>query len=457
MGQEFKEFILNGDPWFREEGETSVEIRRCIAKMVVKMSSHGWGLVMPTNLKGGTDSYFFIRDQNAYLPNGQCAVLGLHGVDKLRLIDFDSDMDRYVQKAIQRLTQRPRLHDVSSFHGSTQFTLQDSPFWCSGREAVATRKLFCVLIQVFAAKGWHCFTTIDTSRRLGDKNSMLFKRSDPKMVNVGCIALSGKSHLKIINFPRNEVQTLLETIDKHYIPGMDRNDDPDRGDYYKIYLTGRPWFYQSCYGLHGRWLMLNILGALVGMGWTLEVSLDCSAKHVSTKNEHYAEDVDSWFFCKTEGVYEHHPDLYQGRTSQNQAQRYQGQLYQSQKSQLQVNMGQEYPDKPPVYSNHNLTYPSQVYYPENPPSYQSQDESYSEKCQYYVNMGQSYQKEIYPQKGQGQVWQSQSHDQIWQSQSQDPSLPSQSQSWQCQSQGVIWQSQGASQIYPNIQGKHNGY
>ena len=54
------EIKLNGYPWF-STGDESVNCRKLLAAIVQNVSKIGWKFLAGVNLKGGTDSLFFIQ------------------------------------------------------------------------------------------------------------------------------------------------------------------------------------------------------------------------------------------------------------------------------------------------------------------------------------------------------------------------------------------------------------
>ncbi len=79
---------------------------------------------MPTNLKGGSDSLFFINDLDLDpMHFSQSAVMSLNRTDRLRFIDFEASLKDDVRKVILESfqSQMPKEED---YFGAMEFNLK---------------------------------------------------------------------------------------------------------------------------------------------------------------------------------------------------------------------------------------------------------------------------------------------------------------------------------------------
>ena len=60
QNEELTEIKLNGNPWF-SSGDESVAARKLLADIIQNLSKIGWKFLAGVNIKGGTDSLFFIQ------------------------------------------------------------------------------------------------------------------------------------------------------------------------------------------------------------------------------------------------------------------------------------------------------------------------------------------------------------------------------------------------------------
>ncbi len=60
LGQRLHKYKLFGNPWFASDKE-STEARNLLHKIINKMSMIGWKFHATVNIKGGTDTMFFMK------------------------------------------------------------------------------------------------------------------------------------------------------------------------------------------------------------------------------------------------------------------------------------------------------------------------------------------------------------------------------------------------------------
>ena len=139
-GETVLEVKLSGWPWLRQ-GFESTACQKVIIEIIGALGQHHYKLHGATNIKGGTDSYFFVYDPHFSLNGpGDLAMLSLNRQDRIRLINFDRQVCDTVKMVITRAYQREDPSETN-YHGAVEFKLKGYPFHCCGDAAVMTRKL----------------------------------------------------------------------------------------------------------------------------------------------------------------------------------------------------------------------------------------------------------------------------------------------------------------------------
>ena len=194
---------LKGTPW-HPDGEETVHSRVLLQMLVTDLYVRQWRLYGNSNLKSGTNTFFFEHDPSIALgqPCPPHFTISLNKYDTLRLIGIPDSLTSAVRDVIQ--TNWPRgIQEESRYSLSWQFKLRGNPWWASGEEAVISRYLILKIIEAMQAYGWSIVTSIDSSRKLSDKSSLLFRQSQPRQAPVFCISLNETDKLRLINAPED--------------------------------------------------------------------------------------------------------------------------------------------------------------------------------------------------------------------------------------------------------------
>ncbi len=290
------EFKLNGNPWV-QTGEEAAMCRRMLLTIIGRMGQLHWKLVASTNLKGGTDTMMFVYEENYSTSLRDLSMVSLNRQDRIRLINFDESNIPIVRQSIMRRYQQDPPSE-KMYHRAYEFKLNGYPFFCSGEEAVASRRLICQILADLSSSGWDCFNTMDVTRRLSDKSVLIMQRSQPLVgARFACVALTDVDHLRLIDFPSHVTQALRNCVTSNYFPGVVKEKQTD-SHCLKMYLAGQPWLHITVFTLHARTCLMKLLEEAAKYGWYLKASADVSAKCVRQKNgPDYPLDVHSWFFC----------------------------------------------------------------------------------------------------------------------------------------------------------------
>ena len=225
-GEYLEEFKLSGNPWY-SSGDESTGARELLGVIIQKMQNLGWKLHAAINIKGGTDSLFFIQSIPQPTSSG---IISFNRQDRLRLIGFNdsSTVQDSVFECILNNYQSSEP-EVRSYYGAVEFKLEGYPFHCSGTSAIKTRRLVSKVLQKMQSIGWTPITGIDVSRKDHDKSVIAFVKTNPVVTPHACIALSDVDTIRLIDFPSYERERLAEIIRSTYGYGISK-ESPRDGD-----------------------------------------------------------------------------------------------------------------------------------------------------------------------------------------------------------------------------------
>jgi len=287
-GETLTEIKLNGNPWIDYAGEENIQCRQMLIHIFGQLGSTNYKLLAGTNIKGGTDSYFFMQDPSYTTTPANMCMISLNKKDRLRLVNC-VDMAGPVRETISR--HYGEIQREEEKYGSWEFKLSEKPWCCSGELATRSRQLISRISETMLAHGWALSTAIDITRSLNDKSVLLFTRAQNYTTNFACIALSDVDRVRLLDFSPSHTQQLREVIERLYLPGVEKQSQRDTSCY-EMDLNGPPWTSNSSFNLHARSALLNVLKKANSLGWRLAASADVSSKYV----QHYPLDVHSWYF-----------------------------------------------------------------------------------------------------------------------------------------------------------------
>ena len=293
FGFTLHEIKMNGYPW--RASEANIDNNRIINLAVENLSKINFRLMGGINIKGGTDSLFFIGDPSS--SNERFCSISLCQKNRLRLVDCKEETE-CVRRAIG--ASGFRIEDESLKEHHAKLKLNGKPWHCSGKEAVSARQLVSRISEAMLQRGWALTEAIDMSRREDDKSMLLFKRCVPTRANVACICLTSTDHLRLIDFSPGDEEVLKTCVMENYLPGVNSVDTSgSEGRSVKFDLFGSPWGSWDD-GLHARSLLLHLLSAAFSLGFQIVASADVSSKYATDGdgNPDHPLDVHSIFLIK---------------------------------------------------------------------------------------------------------------------------------------------------------------
>ena len=317
LGLTMYDIQMNGTPWFTSEAD--IDDTRIICRIVSKLSKLGLRLVGGIDIKGGTDSLFFIQGVQNFLPVApapQFCAISLCKRDRLRLVDC-KDMSDSVQQVIHQNGFQIQDNSVREHHAKLR--VSGTPWRCSGSASVRSRQLISRISEEMLRQGWALTDAIDNSRREDDKSMLLYRRCPPISARFCCLSLTSKNHLRLIDFLPEEMKQLSRAASTYYLPGLQSAGELEsEPGSLKIKMAGSPWSHPGGtdlgWALHARSLLLHLLHTTHQLGYRPAVSADVSAKCAtdSDGNPVYPLDVHTIYLVRME---ENRPPSYQETVS----------------------------------------------------------------------------------------------------------------------------------------------
>ena len=287
LGLTLHDIKMNGCPW--RASEANIDNNRIINRIVENLSKIKLKLVGGINIKGGTDSLFFMGDPTS--SSAQFCSISLCQKNRLRLVDCKEETE-CVRQAITN--SGFRIEDETSKEHHVKLKVNGKPWHCSGKEAVWARQLVGRISEAMLQRGWALTDAIDISRREDDKSMLLFRRCAPTTATIACICLTSTDHLRLIDFSPGDQEVLRTCIIENYLPGVNGVDSSgSEGRSLKFELLGSPWASWD-WGLHARSLLLHLFAAAFSLGFQIVASADVSSKYarVNHGNQQYTYPVD---------------------------------------------------------------------------------------------------------------------------------------------------------------------
>ena len=343
FGHTVHDIKMNDNPWRGWHTDNN----RIINKLVGNLSKINLRLVGGINMEGGTDSLFFIGDPHKILTNcdsSSChplflakkrqdtefSSISLCQINQLWLVGCKEE-SQCVREAIVNSGFK-----IKDEHDS-KMVLDGSPWYCSGAEAVKTRRLVVRISQAMLQRGWAVIDVIDISRRacreeyvhqkyhansplyvryptmdmLSMQSMLLFRRCVPTTATFSCVCLTDKNHLCLINFSLEDQEVLKTCITENYPPGAWRcgvTISETEGNCLLFHLKDKPWSNHGS-GLHARSLLCHLFVAAINLGFQIVASADVSSQFaMKNSTEHdpdelisqpdYPKDVHSIYLVK---------------------------------------------------------------------------------------------------------------------------------------------------------------
>ena len=341
--EEVIEIKMTGEPWVALEDEFTPS-RRLLVEITQRIEFLNWKFLGAANLKGSTDTLFFLQNNlesegkeqfpsltppvtppvpqptNSNISkrgnrhNTHIALVSLNGHDRLRLVEFrDPEIVPIISWTLSHLYDSSNFKPIiGDYFGATEFVLPDKPFNCDDSNAssiLTSRTMICAILSALNSKGWEVLTTFESAAPSTNLSVLLMSRCVPRVYPYSCISMTGHNQINFIAFRPNDCETLRMIAHQAYAPGIQveeeqldnsEMDDTTQSKNLYLILKGEPWTEKSAYSCHGKSMLLLLLVKAEILGWRLIASINVSCKTIKDKkncsSNDIPADVDSWFF-----------------------------------------------------------------------------------------------------------------------------------------------------------------
>jgi hypothetical protein len=274
-----------------------------MADVLSSMTAAGasyYGSVDVSIKDGDLSSLFFKYNPstatNVALP---CVAISLNMNDRIRIITPPQISSAAFKPALTEAIRRhwPRgVYSEREYHGSHEWRLRGSPWWAHGAlDAVDSRRLVNALVGAMDAAGWVLAASLDLSKKNSDKSSLFFcprPPAQPITATPMSVGFHSNSLVRLIQMPVVAHERVRQAIEAGWPAGY----KVSRGEnYIEFKLNGHPWRCQGFDTVHARSLCLHIFDALLALGYTVNASVDVSAKTEGNDDDQWPADVHSWF------------------------------------------------------------------------------------------------------------------------------------------------------------------
>jgi len=292
-GESVTEIKLNGNPWKDSDGPENIYCRKMLLSIIADLGSVHYRLVAGTNLKGGPDSLFFIKDDSYTTNITDLCMIGLTKKNKLQLFNC-KPLSGPLRDTLK--SSNENIESEEENYGCWEFQLKGKPWCCVGDQANTSRQLIDRISETMLANGWALTGAITITRCSNDKGVLIYKMAPPCKTDFACIAMADKHTIRFLDFPWAHTKALKEVIECVCLPGIRREEEKGKACC-QIELNGSPWTFTESVSLHARSTLLHILKKANSLGWELAASADVSSKYFQEESgPDYPEDVHSWYF-----------------------------------------------------------------------------------------------------------------------------------------------------------------
>ncbi|KAK0402072.1 hypothetical protein QR680_016130 [Steinernema hermaphroditum] len=295
------EVKMYGNFWLNSSYGESNTARYLLLSVFRAFRQYGFTYFGTVNLKGTADSIFFINDGTP-IPQEQYCIVSLNSGDRLRLLECPSTL---VDMTAELIRQRwpGGLQDMQQDNNHVEFKMKGYP-WVAHRkaDAVSSRLFIANLLEESVKLGWAVLTSLDISRKLGDKAVFVMRSCAPMAIPHFCIGPADCDRIRIIGAKNDMENVMASVITQCWTPGI--QDVTKEGNNLDLKLAGWPWQSSSLSDSFAltRLMMARIMTILEQYGWSAICSADVSAKYYSNSNDHSNDhplDVHTWFVAQT--------------------------------------------------------------------------------------------------------------------------------------------------------------
>jgi len=232
---------------------------------------------------------------NSYPPTSQFrtvfASLSLHMSDRVRLLGFPNAVIDQIRQIIPQSWPKG-IQAERPYEASHEFKLYGNPWSGQGSDGVHARRFMYRVFETLANMGWVLLLSTDISKRVTDKDTLLFRLQQPSPAPCDwmCISFSRSDRIRFIDAPPELVQSMIQALAQR----IQSHGPHKESGVYELKLHGYPWRATGKETMETRRLLLTLLEVLEGSGESVYASID--QKQNLSNNE--SSETDTWHCCR---------------------------------------------------------------------------------------------------------------------------------------------------------------
>ncbi|XP_068751085.1 uncharacterized protein [Montipora capricornis] len=274
------EFKLKGFPFSSgSSSSNAIACRRMVERILHRLYRDGWKLQMSSNLTQTEDmtTWFFRKVPVASFPSKPFLVVGLSSYDSLMIMNASMDLHQLFKNAIEK--SWPKGIQKWTYENDVLVVKLKGYAWRpDGEDTVHSRVLINTIIADLFQQQWKLY---GNSNFKSDANTFFFEH-DPNLP-VGQpspmqFVISFNSHdlLRVIGAPENLISAVRNTIQGHWVRGIQR--ESSYAGSWEFKLKGTPWWADGQEAVESRYLVLKVMESLQAYGWSPIAAIDSSRK-----------------------------------------------------------------------------------------------------------------------------------------------------------------------------------
>lgn len=288
------EFNLMSNIW-GSSGEQSIALKEVLLSIIIELGKKHWKLYCTTTLKNNGSTFFFIFDEAYSVESDELMLISLNRHNRVRFINCPSSLNEMIKEYFNNSHQ---LQDCVNYCGSFELKLYGSPWNCKGYEALIAKYIFTSFMSFMHNKGWKLISSFYCSKKVTRKSVFLMNQTNVQNFLYGCISMSGRNKLHLIDLPPALSDKLKDDILQNYVPGISHGFDRIDTDFrcLEFKLEYDPWCMENSNdtsGLHARKLLMTLIGTAISCNWSVCASIDISSQCCNTEDDSYPENVQS--------------------------------------------------------------------------------------------------------------------------------------------------------------------
>jgi len=219
--------------------------------------------------------------------NQKWACVTMNEDDLLRFIQFSKEEIEGIRSVIATSWSNG-IQNERDYHGSWEFKLRGYPWQAQGSEAVSSRLLICRVLGHLYERGWMLVSSVDVSKKAGDKDTLMFRRHGPAPpLEFFAVSFNENDKLRLIGAPAEVLPAVRQMLGRAV-----QSETPKDGSM-QFKLQGDPWISEGSETITTRALVMNILQTIELHGFRMYATVNQSSKET--------EEMDTWYVCRPRG------------------------------------------------------------------------------------------------------------------------------------------------------------